>query len=151
MGATTTHKNIACASAAQEKKKTWEATTFLAFCELLEGRWCSSAFPVLSRTKLDLVTGKKQTAATAGKETGQDEGERSSREGTNLPKGRSLQGKDDFALIVKVKLSETTTTCYIKLMWLFQGFEHASAPQFILHSPGAVIRILCTTLMCEGK
>lgn len=42
---------------------------------------------------------------------------------TNLPKERSLQGKDDFALLVKVKLSETSTTCYIKLMQLLQGLS----------------------------
>lgn len=44
-------------------------------------------------------------------------------------------------MIVKVRLSEETTACSIKLRQLFQGFEHASAPQFILHSPGAVIHV----------
>lgn len=34
-------------------------------------------------------------AATAGREMGQDEREGRSRAGTNLPKERSLQGKDD--------------------------------------------------------
>lgn len=107
--------------------------------------------PSLVQDKTGFGNWEETNGSHSWDETGQDEGERRSRKGTNLPKGRSLQGKDDFALIVKVKLSETTTTCYIKLMWLFQGFEHASAPQFILHSPGAVIHILSTTQMCEGK
>lgn len=47
--------------------------------------------------------------------------------------------------------SETTTTCYIKLMQLLQGSERASVPQFISHLPGAVIRVLSTPQMCEGN